>query len=848
MLYFTNSIGAAIGVLASGFWLIKLVGLPGTIATAGALNILLALTVWVLVRLDPSPVMAPVPCHDAAAKNSSLKQLFLIAAFITGAASFIYEISWIRMLSMVLGATTHSFELMLSAFITGLAFGGLWIKRRIDRIESPVRFSGYVQLIMGVLALLTIPVYLNSYEWMSWLMQALSKTDAGYAGYSAASHVIALSVMLPTTFMAGMTLPLFTYVLIRKGHGESSIGQVYAANTVGAIVGVLVAVHIGLPLLGLKRLILLGAILDIGLGLVLLSKEPIGQKRTMDLTAGALVGVGVLALTIGLVNVDARLLVSGVYRHGNINIATKSEPTFYQDGKTASVALTAAPDGLVTLTTNGKPDAAIQSNPDKAPSMDEITMVLLGTLPIAYMPEATHIANIGMGAGLTTHSLLGHSGIEKVDTIEIEPAIVAAAAGFGEFVERAFDDPRSEIHIEDAKTFFSLNNSTYDIIIAEPSNPWVSGVSSLFSVEFYKTIKRHLDKDGLFVQWIQLYEFDDELATSVLKALSINFSDYVIYTTDGGNIIVIAKNEGALPEPDWTVLIEGRLSEDLTKLNIISASDLLVRKVVESDSILGYLSISSVPINSDYYPYVDLNAGRARFTDSVAGLLMSLHGAPFPVTEMLAGDTLDHGNVSNDQFLDRSRNIEVARSVYRRLVGAETSFTSKSRYMTAALDLQTDLMMVSQDSCAFDSDPGRWLSITHDVMLATLPYLDAEQGMEIIDAVTAPRCTAQQETGSKMLLDVYRAVARRDALLMSDAASRLLTSQEEISQALQQYLVSAAIIGDVVSDNPEGAVGTWDRYKDEAFPGGSLPSYMHLIIATALNSGASSTSQSKTAR
>ena len=143
------------------------------------------------------------------------------------------------MLSLVLGATTHSFELMLSAFITGLAFGGLWIKRRIDRIESPVRFSGYVQLIMGVFALLTIPVYLNAFEWMSWLMAALGKTDAGYTGYSIASHVIALSVMLPTTFMAGMTLPLFTYVLIRKGHGESSIGQVYAVNTVGAIVGVL---------------------------------------------------------------------------------------------------------------------------------------------------------------------------------------------------------------------------------------------------------------------------------------------------------------------------------------------------------------------------------------------------------------------------------------------------------------------------------------------------------------------------------------------------------------------------------------------------------------------------------
>lgn len=839
MLYFTNSIGAAIGVLASGFWLINLVGLPGTIVTAGVLNIALALTVWVLVRLDPSPAMTPIQSHDGADKSSSLKQLFLVAAFITGAASFIYEISWIRMLSLVLGATTHSFELMLSAFITGLAFGGLWIKRRIDRIESPVRFSGYVQLIMGVFALLTIPVYVNSFEWMSWLMQALNKTDAGYAGYSAASHVIALSVMLPTTFMAGMTLPLFTYVLIRKGHGESSIGQVYAVNTLGAIIGVLAAVHIGLPILGLKNLILVGAILDIGLGLVLLSKEPIERMRTMDLTAGALVGVGALALTIGLVNVDTRLLASGVYRHGNTGLTTNSKPIFYQDGKTASVALSAVPGGFVTLTTNGKPDAQIQFDPDQTNSVDEVTMILAGTVPIAYMPEATRIANIGMGSGLTTHSLLAHSGIEKVDTIEIEPAIVTAATGFGEFVERAFNDPRSEIHIEDAKTFFSLNNSIYDIIIAEPSNPWVSGVASLFSAEFYETIKRHLEEDGLFVQWIQLYEFDNELATSILKALAINFSDYVIYTTDGSNIIIIAKNVGALPEPDWSVLLEGGMAQDLASVKIKSVSDILVRKVVESDSIEAYLSISSVPINSDYFPYVDLNAGRARFTKSVADLLISLHGAPFPVAEMLAGDTLDHGNVGSGQLLDRSVRIETARSIHRRLAGAEPSVVSKSEYMTAELDFQTDLIKISNDSCALDGDPGRWLSMTHEIMLVTLPYLDAEQGIEIIDAVAAPGCRVQQEAGSKILLDVYRAVARRDASLMSDAASRLLAGQAEMSQVLRQYLVSAAIVGDVVSNNPEGALVTWDRYKDEAFASGDLPSYMHLITATALRSGAS---------
>ncbi|MBT8077310.1 MAG: spermidine synthase, partial [Gammaproteobacteria bacterium] len=269
MLYFTNSIGAALGVLASSFWLIGKVGLPGTIGAAGLLNILLALAVFVLVRLDPESPAIPQQPRAARGELSVLSRRFLLAAFITGAASFIYEIGWIRMLSLVLGSTTHSFELMLSAFITGLAFGGLWIKRRIDSIDRPVRFSGYVQLIMGAFALLTLPVYAQTFDWMAWLLQALELNEENYATFTVASHGIALAVMLPTTFMAGMTLPLFTHVLMKRGEGERSIGRVYAANTIGAICGVLFAVQVRQPMLRHKWQNLTGALLDIALGIFL---------------------------------------------------------------------------------------------------------------------------------------------------------------------------------------------------------------------------------------------------------------------------------------------------------------------------------------------------------------------------------------------------------------------------------------------------------------------------------------------------------------------------------------------------------------------------------------------------
>ncbi len=844
MLYFTNSIGASMGVLASGFWLIKLVGLPGTIFIAGVMNIVLAAIVFLLVRFDPVSATPSIKREQRADSTSSLKQLFLFAAFITGAASFIYEISWIRMLSLVLGATTHSFELMLSAFIMGLAFGGLWIKRRIDNINAPVRFSGYVQLIMGALALMTIPVFAATFGWMEWLLAALKTNDAGYAGFNFASHAIALAVMLPTTFMAGMTLPLFTYVLIRKGHGEASIGQVYAANTVGAIVGVLFAVHIGLPILGLKGLIMFGALLDVGLGLLLLSRETEERQRTRRLGVGATVAASVFALTIVVANVDRNLLISGVYRTGTTERTAGSRILFYQDGKTASVALYAKPDGMVTLSTNGKPDASIQADPDRQYSLDEITMVVAGTLPLAYMPGAQKIANIGMGSGLTTHALLANDQIQQIDTVEIESAMVIAASGYGEFVERAFKDPRSQIHIEDAKTFFSLHNSTYDIIVAEPSNPWVSGVASLFSTEFYETVKNHLEDDGLFVQWIQLYEFSDELVVSILKALTENFSDYVVYTTDGSNILLIAINEGKLPAPDWSILFESGMAEDLANLDINSESDMIVRKLFDRDSLLPYLQASPVPANSDYFPYVDLNAARARYVKAQALLFSTWAASPLPMIEMLAGDRLRYDELSTYPAWDRVQRVHNADWMYRRLVGNATvaELASRGRFMTNELVLLTDLIASSKDVCVSGEGEQRWLLAVHQLMTVSLPSIDERRGAELVETVAGSSCMAGAGSTAGRWMELYAAVARRDAVSMSEMATELLADDSIVAPALLDYLLGGALLGDIAADRSASARTTWESWIQQRPDGLPMPRYLELLGRIASASGGALTS------
>ena len=172
MLYFTNSLGAAAGVLASGFMLIAWVGLPGTLRSAGVLNLLIAAVVWFLAR----------PARHASIEKTGGEagRLFLLVAFFTGLASFIYEISWIRMLSLVLGASTHSFELMLATFILGLALGGLAVRRRANADAEPARLLAWVQVVMGVAALATLPVYDLTFTLMEALLKGIARTDTGY--------------------------------------------------------------------------------------------------------------------------------------------------------------------------------------------------------------------------------------------------------------------------------------------------------------------------------------------------------------------------------------------------------------------------------------------------------------------------------------------------------------------------------------------------------------------------------------------------------------------------------------------------------------------------------------------
>ncbi|HUL55524.1 MAG TPA: hypothetical protein VLT60_00910, partial [Usitatibacter sp.] len=437
-LYFVNSMGAVLGVVASAFVLIPTVGLPGTLASAGVLNLFIAAVAAVLSREHPGPLaaMRPPEGEGAAVGESRLVPILLAVACLTGLSSFIYEISWIRMLSLVLGASTHSFELMLASFILGLAIGGLWIRTRIDRLGDPVRFLALVQLVMGIAAVATVPLYNGSFDLMAWLLHALARNNSGFVLFSLSSTIISLAVMLPATICAGMTLPLITYRLLRSREGERSLGLVYAVNTLGSIIGVIVAVHLLLRPLGLHGTLVVGAAIDVALGAWLY----LGARGRPSLKAGlkpALIGLAVFALVSTAFDVDGRRSASGVFRTGAARISPEAKIVYHKDGKTATVDV--LDDGKWrAIRTNGKPDAAIAFHPDIGPSGDEVTMTLLGALPLGHKPDAKTAAVIGFGSGMSTTVLLGSPNLQRVDTVEIEPAMVEGARNFRPVVDAAY--------------------------------------------------------------------------------------------------------------------------------------------------------------------------------------------------------------------------------------------------------------------------------------------------------------------------------------------------------------------------------------------------------------------------
>jgi predicted membrane-bound spermidine synthase len=650
MLYGANSGGAAAGAMVAGFVLIPRVGLPGAVLAAGVLNLAAGLTALVLSGRPQAEAVRLVPAREALHDPSGV---MLIVATGTAVASFLYEIAWIRMLSLLLGSATHAFETMLSAFILGLALGAFWVRRGADGWAHPLRALGIIQFVMGASALATLPLYRDAFGWMVSLMRAFDATEAGYAGFSMGRYAISLAIMLPPTFCAGATLPLITRVLLAQGRGESAIGRVYGVNTLGSIAGVILAGLVLLPLIGLEATLITGAALDIALGILVLASAADRTTRRLATWALAAGGAVVVATAAGP-GLDRELVMSGVFRTGFVPGASTYEPLFHADGRTATVSVyrNFATGGTV-ISTNGKPDASLpdvwlepctEGGQRLALAGDPATQTLAPLIALAHRPDARTGAVIGFGSGMSSATVLAAAPeLQSLVTIEIERAMVEGARQFLPANRRAYEDPRSVIVIEDARAYFARTAQRFDYIMSEPSNPWVAGVAGLFTSEFYRQVRRQLAEDGVFAQWFHLYELNDVLARSILAAIHENFGSYAVYQTDHTNVLVVASPAAALRPAAWSAVLDRpALRGDLCHVVPITGTMLEAGRLIDRQSLAPLLDEGG-DANSDYYPVLDIGADRARYLRQRAAGLADLAEARFDFVAALQARPMGFG-------------------------------------------------------------------------------------------------------------------------------------------------------------------------------------------------------------
>lgn len=616
-LYFTNSLGASIGILLASYLLIPSFGNQSTLNIAASINFILAIVFWIIdadiFEVSSSHKKRAISKENAIPLEKSFlpmppKNVWFWIAAITGLTSFVYEVIWIRLLSLLMGSSSHSFDQMLSAFIFGLAIGSA-VSGKLIKKDNLIILS-LAQILMGFFALCTLYFHEPFWVLMNESNQIFNQTGPGYVSWSIFKYLISVFWMVPTSFFAGMTLPLITVILNRIFKSDSPIGKVYGFNTIGSILGSALTGLVLIPLLQLKWTLASAALLDMLIGFLLL----VFYRKKFRYQPLFYIIILFMILPLTIMNFKPHVITSGIFR-----IYRSLEPddsVIVKNGKTATISFHES-NVHWYIKTNGKADASMSKDRESPISSDELTQAATAFIPMAMRNEPYDAAMVGFGSGMGAHYLLSDPLLKKLDCVEIEEEMMNLAKGFMPYNERGYLDPRINIFIDDARTFFHTHKQKYDVIVSVPSNPWVSGVSSLFSHEFYSQMKRYLKPGAQWVQWIQTYEFNDMLFLHILKALDQSFKYVSLYQTpEEPDVIIIASDSPIQQQYIHRFESDSTLKKEFERIHrpwyFFGEQNFLFTTKMISPLLKG------IAPNSEFIPIVDNKAEEARFVHSEA--------------------------------------------------------------------------------------------------------------------------------------------------------------------------------------------------------------------------------------
>ncbi|MGA9656446.1 MAG: fused MFS/spermidine synthase, partial [Polyangia bacterium] len=545
-LYAVNIFGGVSGSFLAGFISLPLIGVRSTNFLAASFDLSLAAAIliaqrfsrhWTTTPKGPSldelaaqakPAEASLPVITPAARRA-----VLFAFAVSGATAMTLQVLWTRALAVIIGSSIFSFTIILLAFLIGLGAGSAAFGRLAQRFRDPVRSLALVHL--GIVAAIGLS-YLVTDRLPYVFTYLLSSTSITADAVLVCQFTLACIAVLPSTFLMGAIFPITVRAVTASlGRVGRDVGSAYALNTVGAIVGSFLSGFVVLPQLGLQKGIYVSAVLDLGLAALLFAVcSNLAPSRRILGMAGA-AGMALLALalprwnltdfSIGFFRVSmARDYIEMVEHHHQKKKWQMPKLVYYKDG----IATTVSVDQwgkVFSLKNNGKVDASNDA--------DMPTQISVGLLPLLLYQNdhPPKVALVGFGSGVTAGAVTQYP-IASLEVVELEPAIYEASHFFDSVNQRPLQNPKVRALAGDGRNFLSQRSDKFDVIISQPSNPWITGVSNLFTREYFQDIKARLREDGIFCQWAQLYEMAPWNIKAIYRTLAEEFPYVMVFAAE----------------------------------------------------------------------------------------------------------------------------------------------------------------------------------------------------------------------------------------------------------------------------------------------------------------------------
>jgi len=624
--YGLNLIGAVIGTLAGGFLLLPVFGMRVTIWIAAITNLVIGTVVLIFAPRVPQPSnLASERLDSDVSTNKVLvvphapvdRALWFTCAFASGFVTIGMQVVWSRILSMIIGSSTYAFTMVLALFLIGLSIGA-WIVGFSKNTET-VRLRRVV-FVLQVLIVLSLFVSFRLTSAVPGLLIRLGfalHIDSWHGLLALQAFAATVLVLVPAALM-GMIMPL---VLVWTAGGrapEKLVGQVYALNTVGAITGAIVTTFVLIPVATTRLAIF--AMVAISIFIAAVAYRP--RKAAADVALARSLAVGAAAvltiaglflwprlnlneLSIGAYDSFVRVLAQSRSVPDQPNRPNDHQLLMYDEGRTATVSVR-RDWGITSVAINGRTNA---SDADDMP-----TQIILGQLGVLFAPRLDRALLVGFASGVTAGAVL-QSPIQSVECIELERAAISSAGFFEHVNHHPLNDARLRMIVDDARTYLRMNSTKYDLIISEPSHPWVPGVANLFTREFFALGRNRLHDDGIFVQWFQIYQLSNDSLRSILATFHEAFPHVAVFRVQGaakGKDLILLGSRQPIDLSRMTQrLNDQRTQWELGRIGLHSAED--IRAWFVCDEIrLGPAAAGAV-INTDDNMHVETVAPREAF-------------------------------------------------------------------------------------------------------------------------------------------------------------------------------------------------------------------------------------------